>query len=255
MKRIILLLLFVISAFIPNAFAEIRLELPQLVLNAEDSSTVVDLLLVNDEELAGLNFRILFDENYAVVTSVEETDRLSSMGLISVNPTANTINAIVLDMGGQCIESGSGAIFTITFAVNSPPNQDITILLEFGSVGAAQCDTALDLAVTTIDGAIFIDGFNQLETDLIVGRAGLDAPYPNPSTGNIRFAYQLHSSTSVILKVYAVTGQFITCLISDFQTSGNHTILWPAANQPAGSYLLRLETSDFVQTRHFVIAR
>lgn len=77
----------------------------------------------------------------------------------------------------------------------------------------------------------------------------ISPPYPNPFNGLITIKFSLNKSSSVDLKIYDITGRYITSLISDFLVSDDYQINWQPEYLSSGVYLLSLEIGTNCYTK------
>ncbi len=85
----------------------------------------------------------------------------------------------------------------------------------------------------------------------------LEQPFPNPSTGNIKFLVEIPSEAEAVLKIYDLRGRLVhsrDCL------SGRYQVLWNGADDQGrrlatGTYYLKLEGSGFSSLRKVVLIR
>ena len=73
---------------------------------------------------------------------------------------------------------------------------------------------------------------------------GLSAPYPNPSAGRATVAFSVEAETTVRLTVLDALGREVAVLADGPVEAGPHTAELDGAALPAGTYLVRLVTSD-----------
>jgi hypothetical protein len=76
--------------------------------------------------------------------------------------------------------------------------------------------------------------------------------YPNPITDNSIISFDLTQNTNVKLSVYNMNGQLMNVLLDKTMGKGNHQINWTSKINP-GVYLLKLETSNTIETIKVVI--
>ncbi|HCW07560.1 MAG TPA: hypothetical protein DGG95_09385, partial [Cytophagales bacterium] len=79
--------------------------------------------------------------------------------------------------------------------------------------------------------------------------------YPNPSTGIFNIAYYLPEQSSLVVKVWDVTGRPILAQASEIQNSGNNQTQVNLESSPPGMYVVQLKTSSFEKTLKVIISR
>ena len=83
--------------------------------------------------------------------------------------------------------------------------------------------------------------------------------YPNPFSSATTISFSLAQSTKVSLKIFDLSGRLVTSLSNEEMQAGNHLIKWDinTVNEKSissGIYLLRIEASNFKETKKvFVI--
>jgi len=92
-----------------------------------------------------------------------------------------------------------------------------------------------------------------LRTEFQVGR-------PNPTTGTMRFSYQLAKDLRSSLKVYNLAGQLVRNLVDGVIPAGAHETVWDGRTESgkrvsAGVYLVRFEAGDYRATKKAVVVR
>jgi hypothetical protein len=65
---------------------------------------------------------------------------------------------------------------------------------------------------------------------------------PNPFNPTTIISYQLPVSSKVILKVYDVMGREIKTLVNEFQSEGNHSVIFNADRLSSGVYLYEINS-------------
>ncbi len=73
----------------------------------------------------------------------------------------------------------------------------------------------------------------------------LEQNYPNPFNPSTSIRYSLPNNSTVSLKVYNMVGQEVATLINSYQTSGEYTVTFNAANLASGVYFYRLDAGSF----------
>lgn len=85
----------------------------------------------------------------------------------------------------------------------------------------------------------------------------LEQPFPNPSTGNIKFLVEVPTGQHATLKVFDLRGRLVH---QENCPGGRYQIFWNGVDQdgrrlPAGNYYLKLEGSSFSSLRKVVLIR
>ncbi|SHK35147.1 LamG-like jellyroll fold domain-containing protein [Rhodothermus profundi] len=86
-------------------------------------------------------------------------------------------------------------------------------------------------------------------------RALLLGNFPNPFQGRTTIQYELHQPMPVRLSIWDLSGHEVRVLIDALQPAGQYTLIFDAADLPSGTYFLRLETPEGVQTHKMILVR
>jgi hypothetical protein len=74
-------------------------------------------------------------------------------------------------------------------------------------------------------------------------------PMPNQFNEETKLAFYLPTSAQVTLEVTDMYGRMVSRLVEQEFTAGTHELLWATERLNAGTYVIRLVTSDFVSTQ------
>jgi YVTN family beta-propeller protein len=83
----------------------------------------------------------------------------------------------------------------------------------------------------------------------------LDNAYPNPSSGQTTFRYQLPKESNVSLIVYNVVGQQIKRFDIGAKPAGYHQISWNDNLLPNGVYIYQLKAGTFTSTKKLMVIK
>jgi len=86
-------------------------------------------------------------------------------------------------------------------------------------------------------------------------KLSLFQPYPNPFYLETSFYYFLPEPTTIILKLFNLSGQEIRTIISEYQQQGNHQVTWKAEGLSAGTYIYRFDVDDQSETGKLILLR
>ncbi|MCD4791841.1 MAG: C10 family peptidase [Bacteroidales bacterium] len=84
--------------------------------------------------------------------------------------------------------------------------------------------------------------------------------YPNPFTNEVTVNYAVTSAGNVNLKIYNITGQLVKTLVNESKSNGTYNVKWDANDSngnkmPNGTYFIRMQTGDNIQTNKVVLMR
>jgi endonuclease/exonuclease/phosphatase family metal-dependent hydrolase len=79
--------------------------------------------------------------------------------------------------------------------------------------------------------------------------------YPNPFNASTVISYQIASASTVILKVYDISGKYIRTLVSEKQKPGKHSFHFDGSNLASGIYFCQLQAGSFSQSRKIILLK
>lgn len=79
--------------------------------------------------------------------------------------------------------------------------------------------------------------------------------YPNPFNPATTIAFDLPVESKVVINVFNVIGQRVTTLVDEVQPAGRYKILWNAAGYSTGTYFLRIQAGDFIDTKKLMLVK
>jgi hypothetical protein len=90
--------------------------------------------------------------------------------------------------------------------------------------------------------------------------ARLLSPAPNPFNPRIRISYSLEKSVQIDLSVFDIRGRLVRRLVSGHREPGEYSLIWNGRDGggrsvATGSYLLRLEAGDYLETRRVTLIK
>jgi flagellar hook assembly protein FlgD len=94
----------------------------------------------------------------------------------------------------------------------------------------------------------------------IINKFKLFQNYPNPFNPNTTIQYQLTKSGDVEVNIFNINGQIVRKLLSGFQTSGVHGIVWDGKDDngqkvSSGFYLYEVKFENAVQTKKMILLK
>ncbi|MCU0414058.1 MAG: YCF48-related protein [Ignavibacteriaceae bacterium] len=79
--------------------------------------------------------------------------------------------------------------------------------------------------------------------------------YPNPFNPTTTIRYNLSEPGQVSVNIYNVLGNHIATLVQDYKSSGEHSLVWNAENEPSGVYYFQLNMNGKLATRKMVLLK
>ena len=84
--------------------------------------------------------------------------------------------------------------------------------------------------------------------------------FPNPFNPTTIISYTLPNHSLVSLKIYDIIGSEVRTLISSEQAPGVHKVEWNGRNNfgskvASGTYIYRIRTGDFVQSKKMILLK
>ncbi|KAF0141813.1 MAG: Bilirubin oxidase [Stygiobacter sp.] len=89
----------------------------------------------------------------------------------------------------------------------------------------------------------------------IPNRFSLDQNYPNPFNPSTKIKYSLHINSHVKLTVFDELGRVVTSLINEEKNAGTYEVDFNASNLSSGVYFYQLNTTNYVETKKFVLMK
>ncbi|MCH8285093.1 T9SS type A sorting domain-containing protein [candidate division KSB1 bacterium] len=78
------------------------------------------------------------------------------------------------------------------------------------------------------------------------------ALYPNPFNGSITIAYNLQTTTQLVIHIFNLNGEKVRTIFNGLQSEGNHVLMWDGKSVnniqvASGIYFCRLTTNNYTQ--------
>ncbi|MFC1541443.1 T9SS type A sorting domain-containing protein [Candidatus Latescibacterota bacterium] len=83
----------------------------------------------------------------------------------------------------------------------------------------------------------------------------LSQNYPNPFNTATTIEYSVPCVCRSSLNFYNASGQLVTTLKNDINSSGRYSAVWDATGMPSGLYFYTLQSGDFVQTNKMLFLK
>ena len=107
---------------------------------------------------------------------------------------------------------------------------------------------------------VIVVNIDHNDSDIIPNKISLDQNFPNPFNPATAFQYNLAESGIIELTITDIIGRKVTTLISGYQRSGNHNVLWTGkdsnGNQvPSGIYFYNLKSGSNIITKKMTLSK
>jgi hypothetical protein len=79
--------------------------------------------------------------------------------------------------------------------------------------------------------------------------------YPNPFNPVTNIDYYLEKGADVEVIVYDILGNRVNTLVDEYETAGNHKVIFNAENLASGIYFYSIEVSGIRKTKSMVLLR
>ena len=107
---------------------------------------------------------------------------------------------------------------------------------------------------------VIVVNIDHNDSDIIPNKVSLEQNFPNPFNPATAFQYNLAESGTIELTITDIIGRKVTTLISGYQRSGNHNVLWTGkdsnGNQvPSGIYFYNLKSGSNIITKKMTLSK
>ena len=95
----------------------------------------------------------------------------------------------------------------------------------------------------------------EIEVEVVPQSYTLYQNYPNPFNPSTTIRFDLPKAAEVNLTVYNILGEKVMTLANGFLEAGYHSVVFNANNLASGTYIYRLQTSNFIQTKKMLLLK
>ena len=118
-----------------------------------------------------------------------------------------------------------------------------------------------------VGGSNFSYRLKQIDTDgkfeysdfvevlLVPAEFFLSQNFPNPFNPTTKIRYQLPKESKVVIKIYDILGAEVITLLKEKKEPGVYEVELNAQSLPSGTYLYRIISGDFIETKKMVHLR
>ncbi len=94
-----------------------------------------------------------------------------------------------------------------------------------------------------------------VEVEVVPTQYELSQNYPNPFNPSTTIRLSLPKETHLKINIYNMLGEQVATIAEGIYQSGYHKVTFNASNLPSGTYVYRLESSDFVQVKKMMLLK
>jgi len=96
---------------------------------------------------------------------------------------------------------------------------------------------------------------DEIEVEIIPSEFALYQNYPNPFNPATTIRYQLPQESKVIIKLYDILGSEVLTLLNEKKEPGVYEVEFNATQLSSGTYIYRMISDDFVETKKMVLMK
>jgi hypothetical protein len=79
--------------------------------------------------------------------------------------------------------------------------------------------------------------------------------YPNPFNPSTKISFGMQKSGFAEITIYDITGKAVKTILNKFMNAGSHTIDFNASGLSSGTYMYKLTTADFTETKKMILTK
>ncbi len=182
----------------------------------------------------------------------------SCLGFVSATPDRGSFDTATLEWYVGKLKVDETVSMTVVSTVGADCEGTVTNTAEVTSSSLPDPDDLFNLfdeepVEDEISSASFDVEANSRE---LTGQTfALGANYPNPFNPVTVVPFSLANTADVSIKVYDLLGRVVATLVEGTLPAGVHQAVFEASSLPTGTYLVRLEAGDIVQTQRVTLMK
>src|SRR5690606_2335707 len=96
---------------------------------------------------------------------------------------------------------------------------------------------------------------DEVEVELISDKFELYQNYPNPFNPSTNIKFSLPAASLVRIDIYNIIGEHIRTLVNSEMEAGYHNVVFDASDLSSGTYIYRISTPNFTQTKKMLLLK
>jgi hypothetical protein len=94
-----------------------------------------------------------------------------------------------------------------------------------------------------------------VEVEVVPIQFELSQNYPNPFNPNTTISFSLPRATQLKINLYNMLGEQVATIAEGNYEVGNYKVTFNASSLPTGTYIYRLESNEFIQTKKMMLLK
>lgn len=95
----------------------------------------------------------------------------------------------------------------------------------------------------------------EVKNGILPDEFKLEQNYPNPFNPATNINFSIADEGQVKLEIYNMLGEKISTLVNQYLSAGNYSADWNSGNLTSGTYIYRLTTNNFSETRKMILLK
>ena len=165
-----------------------------------------------------------------------------------------TLTGTTSKVGGELVNSSGVVVDVINstsdnpFILTAPSAGTYTVNAGFKNPSLSWESTSAVINVTGVDEKLI--GLSPVEFELYPN-------FPNPFNPSTKIRYAISETAFTTIRIYSLIGQEISLLINEEKSPGIYEVNFDASdfNLTTGTYLYKLQTGNFVQTKKMILLK
>jgi len=94
-----------------------------------------------------------------------------------------------------------------------------------------------------------------IEVEVVPDQYELSQNYPNPFNPSTTINFSLPKQTQLKIRIYNMLGEQVATIAEGMYEAGYHKVSFNASNLPSGTYIYRLESSEYVKVKKMILLK
>lgn len=161
-----------------------------------------------------------------------------------------TVTGTTAKVGGELVDAGGNIVSVINSTSNNP------FILTAPAAGTYTVNAGFknpSLKFGSATAVINVSGIDEKFIGTNPTRFQLYSNYPNPFNPTTRIRYSITEAAFTSLKIYDITGTEVMTLVNEQRPAGIYEVQFDAANLASGTYIYKLQSGNFSETKKMML--